>query len=145
MRNSEAILAALADVVRVAGLTVSAGSARNEVLPVKLPAGGYAIVFDGDPGEPEETFSPLRFHYEHVAEIDVVVAGASAAQRDAKFDALVAAIGAALVADRTLGGLVDYMQARAPVTDVDPVEGAEALKSATIPVVLHYATPDPLS
>lgn len=145
MRRSEAILTALAAVLEAACLTVSAKAARNAVLPVKVPVGGVATLFDGDPGEPEETFSPLMFHYEHIAEIEVVVAGATPALRDARFDALVAAIGTALLADRTLGGLTDWMQARAPLVDVDPVEGAEALKSATIPVVLHYATPDPLT
>lgn len=145
MRTSETILTALAGVLNAACLTVSAKSARNEVLPVKLPSGGYATLFDGDPGEPEQTFSPLMFHFEHQAEIEVVVGGATAALRDQRFDTLVEAIGSALVADRTLGGVTDWIQARSPLVDIDPIEGAEALKSATIPVVLHYATSDPLT
>jgi len=145
MRRSEAVLTALAGVVKAACDSVSAQFSRNSVLPVAVPTAGFATVFDGDAGEPEQTFSPLTFHFEHQAEIEVVVAGATAAQRDARFDALVEVIGLGLLADRTLGGLVDWMQARAPLVDVDPVEGGEALKSATIPVVLHYATTDPLT
>ena len=57
------------------------------------------------------TLSPLRYHYQHRAEIEAVVPGAD---RDAAFDTLTASIGAALVADRTLGGLCDWVEAEAP-------------------------------
>ena len=64
--------------------------------------------------------------------------------RDTLFDALAADIGAALAADRTLGGLCDWVEAEAPEPVDLPIEGAAALKAAAITVVLHYATPDPL-
>lgn len=71
---------------------------RGEVLPERVPAAGLLILRDGEPGEPEVTLSPLRYHYQHRAEIEAVVQGAS---RDAAFDTLCASIGAALAADRT--------------------------------------------
>lgn len=52
--------------------------------------------------EPEVTLSPLRYHYQHRAEIEAVVQGAT---RDAAFDTLCAHVGAVIAADRTLGGL----------------------------------------
>ena len=52
--------------------------------------------------------------------------------------------GAALAADRTLGGLCDWAEADAPRPIDLPVEGAASLKAAVIPVVLHYSTADPL-
>ena len=65
---------------------------------------------DGDPGEPEVTLSPLRYHYQHRAEIEAVVQGTDL---DAAFDTLTASIGAAIAADRTLGGLCDWVEAEA--------------------------------
>jgi hypothetical protein len=115
---------------------------RDEVQPERIPAAGLIILRDGQPGEPEVTLSPLRYHYQHRAEIEAVVQGAD---RDAAFDTLTASIGAALAADRTLGGFCDWVEAEAPRPVDLPVEGAASLKAAVIPVVLHYSTADPLA
>ena len=64
--------------------------------------------------------------------------------RDTLFDALTASIGATLAADRTLGGLCDWVEAEAPEPVDLPIEGAAALKAAVIFVVLYYVTLDPL-
>ena len=114
---------------------------RGEVLPERVPAGGVVILRDGDPGEPEVTLSPLRYHYAHRAEIEAVVQGTD---RDTAFDTLCARIGAALAADRTLGGLCDWVEAEAPQPVDLPVEGAASLKAAVIRVSLFYTTRDPL-
>ncbi|THD71389.1 acyl-CoA transferase [Thalassobius vesicularis] len=115
---------------------------RGEVLPERVPAGGVVILRDGDPGEPEVTLSPLRYHYAHRAELEVVVQDR---ERDAAFDTLCAGIGTALAADRTLGGLCDWVEPEAPRPVDLPVEGAASLKAAVIPVVLHYTLADPLA
>ena len=114
---------------------------RGEVLPERVPAEGLLILRDGEPGEPEVTLSPLAYHFQHRAEIEAVVQGAS---RDADFDALIASIGAVIAADRTLGGLCDWVEAEAPRPVDLPIEGAASLKAAVVPVVLHYTTADPL-
>ena len=114
---------------------------RGEVLPERIPADGLLILRDGEPGEPEVTLSPLRYHYQHRAEIEAVVQGAA---RDAAFVSLTTSIGAAIAGDRTLGGLCDWMEAEAPRPVDLPVEGAASLKAAVIPVVVHYSTADPL-
>jgi hypothetical protein len=118
---------------------------RNEILPERVPAAGVIILRDGDPGEPEVHLSPPAWLYEHRAELDVAVEGGTAAARDAAFDALVSAIGAAIVAERTLGGLCDWVEAEAPEPADIVVEGAPGLKGAIIAVNLHYGTADPLS
>jgi len=118
---------------------------RGDVLPERVPAGGLVILRDGEPGEPEVTLSPPRYHYEHRSELEVVVQGKTSADRDAAFDTLVSAIGAALAADRTLGGLCDWIEPGAPAPTDQPVEGGQALKAAVIPVVLHYSLADPLA
>ena len=134
----ETILAAL----HTRLLALSATVLRGDVLPERVPAAGLLILRDGDPGEPEVTLSPLRYHYQHRAEIEAVVQGAG---RDKGFDTLCATVGTALAADRTLGGLCDWVEAEAPQPVDLPVDGAASLKAAVIPVVLHYSTADPLA
>ncbi|RDD69932.1 acyl-CoA transferase [Paracoccus versutus] len=133
----ETILAAL--YARLSALVATA--LRGEVLPERVPAAGLLILRDGEPGEPEVTLSPLTYHYQHRAELEAVVQGAN---RDTGFDTLCASIGAALAADRTLGGLCDWVEAEAPQPVDLPVDGAASLKAAVIPVILHYSVPDPL-
>ena len=133
----ETILAALHALFSTLPATVQ----RGDVLPERVPAAGLLILRDGDPGEPEVTLSPLTYHYQHRAEIEAIVQGAS---RDAAFDMLCASIGAAIAGDRTLGGLCDWMEAEAAQPVDLPVDGAAALKAAVIPVLMHYSTADPL-
>ena len=114
---------------------------RNEVLPVGIPPAGYLNLLDGDPGEPAVTMSPLLYHFDHMAELEVIV---DALDADASFDALRVAIGGVLSLDPTLGGLVDWLEPSAPAPIDLPFEGAAAVKAATIPIRLVYATPNPL-
>ena len=137
MSARETILSALH--VRLSMLPAAA--LRGDVLPERVPTDGLLILRDGEPGEPEVTLSPLRYHYQHRAEIETVVQGAN---RDAAFDTLCASIGAVITADRTLDGLCDWVEAEAPQPVDLPVEGAASLKAAVIPVVLSYSTADPL-
>ena len=123
---------------------LSAKVLRNEPLPERIPQEGLVILRDGNPGEPSVTLSPVSYLYEHRAELDVAVQGAGAAARDASFDGLLEAIAAAISGDRTLGGLADRVEALAPVPSEIAAEGAVPIKAATIPVVLIYATTDPL-
>ena len=115
---------------------------RDEVLPERIPPAGLVILRDGQPGEPEVTLSPLRYHFQHRAELEVIVQAAN--DRATAFDSLIAAIGTALAADRTLGGLCDWVEAEAPASIDLPVDGAVSLKAAVVTVVLHYTTADPL-
>ena len=114
---------------------------RGDVLPERIPTEGLLILRDGEPGEPEVTLSPLRYHYQHRAEIEAVVQGVD---RDVGFDILCASVGAALAEDRTLGGLCDWVEAEAPQPVDLPVDGGTSLKAALITIVLQYSTQDPL-
>ncbi|CAN1576354.1 hypothetical protein MCELHM10_03939 [Paracoccaceae bacterium] len=116
---------------------------RDEVLPERIPATGLIILRDGQPGEPEVTLSPLRYHYQHRAELEVVVQAPNG--RASAFDTLIAAIGTTIEADRTLGGLCDWVDPEAAASVDLPIEGAAALKAAVITVVLHYTTTGPLA
>jgi len=135
----ETVLTALhARLLPLAALTL-----RDEVLPERIPAAGLIILRDGQPGEPEVTLSPLRYHYQHRAELEVVVQAPNG--RASAFDDLIAAIGTALNADSTLGGLCDWVEPEASASVDLPIEGAAALKAAVITVVLHYTTTGPLA
>ena len=122
---------------------LAARTLRDEVLPERIPAAGLIILRDGQPGEPEVTLSPLRYHYQHRAELEVVIQVGTG--RASAFDELIAAIGTPLEADRTLGGHCDWVEPEAPASVDLPVEGAAALKAAVITVVLHYTTTGPLA
>ena len=122
-------------------LALPATALRGDVLPERVPTAGLLILRDGEPGDPEVTLSPLRYHFQHRAEIETVVQSAA---RDAAFDTLCASIGATIAADRTLGGLCDWVEAEAPRPVDLPVEGAVASKAAVITIILHYSTSDPL-
>lgn len=134
----ETILTAL----HVRLLALPATALRGDALPERVPPDGLLILRDGDPGEPEVTLSPAAYHYQHRAEIEAVIQGFD---RDAAFDTICARIGLAIAADRTLGGLCDWVEAEAPRPVDLPVEGAASLKAAVIPVILHYTTADPLA
>jgi hypothetical protein len=115
---------------------------RDEVLPERIPTAGLIILRDSQPGAPEVTLSPLRYHYQHRAELEVVVQAGTG--RASAFDTVITTIGTALETDRTLGGLCDWIEPEAPVSVDLPIEGAAALKAAVIIVVLHYSTSGPL-
>ncbi len=117
---------------------------RGATLPERIPTGGLLILRDGDPGTPDVTLSPLQYHFEHRAEVEVIVQGKTPADRDAAFDFLLAKLATAITADRTLGGLCDWVEAEAPQPVDLPVEGAEALKAAIVPINLTYTTDNPL-
>ena len=134
----ETILTALHARLQMLAATVL----RDEVMPERIPPAGLIILRDGQPGEPEVTLSPLRYHYQHRAELEVIVQ--TPGNRATAFDTLIAAIGTTLAADRTLGGPSDWIEAEAPASVDLPVDGAVSLKAAVITVVLHYTTADPL-
>ena len=139
MSARETILTALADLLRT---IPHVPVLRGEVLPERIPPAGLMILRDGTPGEPGVTMSPLTYHFQHRAELEMIVQ--SATDRDALFDALVAQVGAVIAADRTLRGLCDWVEPEAAEPVDLPVEGAAALKAGIIPITLHYATSDAL-
>ena len=118
MTPRETILTALADLLRT---VPHVPLLRGEVLPERIPPSGLMILRDGNPGEPGVTLSPLMYHYQHRAELEVIVQ--TGEDRDARFDRLIGRIGAAIAADRTLRGRCDWVEAEAPEPVDLPIEG----------------------
>ncbi len=125
----------------VTGLSVL----RNEPLPTKVPADGLIILRDGDPGEPEVTLSPTRYHYQHRAEIEALVQHGDPAQRDTALDTLLKTVAQALDGQTSLSGLVDYLHIETPDFLSETVEGAPTIKAAVVPIILEYSTSNPLN
>ena len=118
---------------------------RNTAVPERIPKGGLIVLRDGDPGEPEQAMGGVgNVYYAHAVVIEVHVEAGNAATRDAAFDDLVVAIGTALDADPTLGGLAFGMTTARPEIDTEAVIGAPAIKSGTIEAIVEYETATPL-
>ena len=67
--TSERVLGALADLLRA---IPHVPVLRGEVLRERVPPAGLIILRDGDLGAPGVTTSPLRYHYQHRADLRVV-------------------------------------------------------------------------
>jgi hypothetical protein len=118
---------------------------RNLAKPERIPAGGLVIVRDGDPGEPEVLLSPLTYVYAHRIPIEVAARESASQPREGALDAMLAAIGGAVEANRALGGLCDFIEVEAPATaDIDAT-GAQTARWADAAIVASYGTHDPLN
>lgn len=137
--GAEARLVALETRLR-ASLPAGVELHRNPGHELRIPAAGLARLLDGDRGEAEQTFSPPLWHWRHRAELELLADGAEAT-RDARLDALLRWVGAAVAGDRTLGGLCDWVETMPGAVGVIAGEGgAGAVKGALVSVVMHYAT-----
>lgn len=117
---------------------------RNEDKPQKVD-GGLVILRDGESEEPEVMLSPLTYIYQHSAHIDIMVQNGDSAARDKQLDALLVSIGGIITANRTLGGLAEWMEASAPTFIEEPIEGAGGVKMAQLLVLVRFFTTDPLN
>ena len=119
---------------------------RNIAVPAKIPPGGLIVLRDGDPGEPDTALGGFgSAYYSHRVEVEVHVQEADPAVRDTAFDDLVVAVGTALDPDTTLGGLAFGMSYGRPSTDLEPIEGAPAIKSGVIEITVEYESDAPLA
>jgi hypothetical protein len=138
----EQVLSALFDRLRsVGGATVR----RNECLPQTVPAGGLVILRDGEPGEPDVTLNPRTEFYGHRAEIEAYVTQPVTGGGEAELDRLLSAIGSALAADPSLGGLAENLVCSAPIVEAVAIEGAPPILCARLTVTIDYLVGDPLA
>jgi hypothetical protein len=119
---------------------------RNETIPQRLPAGGLLVVQDGETVEETAILSPLRWQVRHVAQVAVIVPGDTPEARATLLDALLVDVAAAIVADRTLGGAVEWAQPESPFFDDLAFDGAASVRAASVPVSLWFTPSEtPLS
>lgn len=115
------------------------GLDNDEDVPTRVRAGGRVVVRAGDPGDPDVDLSPLTYNYIHRIPLEIVMAD------EDTLDAAMTAIGAAIDVDRTLGGLVEWLEAEAPSTQNVRADNAAAQRGALLSLLASYATLSPLS
>lgn len=130
----------------IAGALPGVKIERNADKPERIPTGGLVVIRDGEAGEPEEvTLSPLTYCFAHRVGVEIAVLADATASREQRLDAILGAIGAAVAANRTLGGLADFVEVTPPLTDDLEADGAYSARWASVDVVVHFATSDPLN
>ncbi len=140
MSARESAIAALHDTLAAALAARSPAPVvlRGETVPQRLPPGGLVVVREGETVQETAILSPLAWAIEHRAEVEVTVTGATPAARTALLDALLVDIGAAITADRTLSGAVEWAQPGSPEFQDVEFEGAAAARAALVPVTLWF-------
>jgi hypothetical protein len=111
---------------------------RGETIPQRIPAGGLVVVRDGETVEETPILSPLAWQIEHRADVEITVAGATPAARNALLDALLMDVAAAIAGSRTLGGAVEWAQPGSASFEDIEFEGAAAARAAAVPVTLWF-------
>ena len=113
---------------------------RNAALPERIADHAMAILRDGEMGEPEVSLSPLTYHWQHQAAIELFVADPDASARDARMDGLLVELATLIETDRTLAGVVEYAEIGQPKFDELAPEGTSGIKACLLPVILHYSS-----
>ncbi len=118
---------------------------RNLDKPQAMPASGLIVLRNGASDEPEVLLSPLTYIYEHLVSLEVLVQNADSAIRSSLLDNLLVSVGSIINANRTLDGLAEWVEAKAPDFNDDPIEGAATIRSATVQIMVRFFTTDPLN
>jgi hypothetical protein len=134
-----AALAALASLLAAAQPT--AGVRRNGGLPLDVPAAGLLILRDGGVGEPDVTLGVRHWSWEAEPTLELFAQHADEATRRAALDGLVSTAVAAIEANRSLSGLVDWTEATLTETAHEHSDQAVAVARGVVAVTLHYQTP----
>ncbi|MBB4154176.1 hypothetical protein GGQ80_002086 [Sphingomonas jinjuensis] len=140
------VLAAVRAMVKAAlpGADV-VGLNGDDAAPARVKDGGRVVVRSGDPGDAEVDLSPLAYNYRHPIPIEIIGYKTSSRSAEEVLDAMMEAIGTAIEADRTLGGLCDWLEPTAPGTDDIYTDGAAVPRGADLLIVASYSTPNPLT
>jgi hypothetical protein len=139
----ETVLAAITSLVAAA--LPGAEVKRNLSKAERIPPGGLVVIRDGDPGEPEVSLSPLTYLYSHRIPLEIAAYESATLIREQVLDAMLGAIGAAVMANRTLGGLCDWIETQPPVTEDIEASGALPGRFADLAILAVYAVNDPLN
>lgn len=117
-----------------------------EAAPAIIPATGMVVVRTGDPGEAQIDLSPPSYNYEHRIPLEVSTFKSGGLSSEEALDVMLMAIGEAVAADRTLGGLCDWIDTTAAATeDIYAEGGSQPPRGADIMIIASYSTPNPLA
>ena len=134
----ETVLEAVVAMIRAA--LPDADVVRNAAKPKSIGPGGLVVIRDGDLGEPEVTLSPLRYTYSHRISVELGLFGGGTKPKEIMADGAMTAINRGIEADRTLGGLCEWMEAEAPICDDLTAQGADAGLWVEFGIAATYTT-----
>ena len=140
-RREEAIAAVVTLVTAALPLALVV---RNQERADEIGGGGFVNIIDGDPGDPEITLSPLTYTYDHPIGLELAAIGSADMTKEQALDAMGAAIGRAVAADRTLGNIVEFAQVTALNTDNANAAGTDTIRWGDGAVIVQYTTKSPM-
>ena len=118
---------------------------RNPDKALKVPENGAIITLrDGQSNEPEALLSPLTYIYEQTANIEVMINNAYTENQGTSLDDLLMIIGNLIINNRSMNGLAEWMEPQAPDFLQEAIEGAPAIRAATVNVLIRFHTNSPL-
>ena len=135
-------------------------SLSGELRPIR---GALAMVLAADAGERSFVLPADSAREAALAQPDAILAAgsllavcahlrgedplpaAAPAARDALLDVLLVALSGVITGNRTLDGLAEWMEARSPEFQDEPIEGAASIRAATVQVMVRFFTSDPLN
>lgn len=110
--------------------------------PVRITSQGEVVGGPGELGEPEYELSPVAYTYTHHIPVEIWLAAAAG---DAALRALAAPIGAAVRANRQLGGLVSWLEVSAPTITSENADNAVPARILSFDLIAEYTVTDPLA
>lgn len=122
-----------------------AAVSRNQAKPDRTPKEGAIFMRDGDPGEPDVIMCPLTYTYSHKVPIEAAVFPAANRSKEEMLDALMSALGDAIDADRTFGGLCEFVEFEAPSVGEIEQQGQLTGLWADFSIICTYSTNNPLN
>lgn len=112
-------------------------------------AKGYANLVDGSGGVIEEVMGAAvmpeleGYEIEHRAALELFVCTSDQEVRDATLDSMLEIAADALEADRTIGGVVNWVGFEAPDRTDYKQDGLPVVKALTVSIVLTFTSPRP--
>ncbi|MBW6523438.1 hypothetical protein KZ810_07995 [Sphingomonas sp. RHCKR47] len=123
----------------------------KDMAPSDVPAAGRVIVRAGVPTLTETTLSPLTYWYDHEIPVEVYGFRSGGITREEALDTMLVGIGEQIEADRTLRGLIDWLDTSAPETDdlasytTDGDIIGKPERVTTLTLTASYSTSGPLA
>lgn len=140
-KSLQVLLAAKALVAAALPLANVRGFDGDAEKPERIGAGGCVVGTRSDPGDPEVDLSPLTYNYRHRIELEIAAEGGAGG---APLDAMLLALGAAIQADRFLGGLCQWLDVEAAEMMDAGDDAVPSINWALVPLIAEYSTENPL-
>lgn len=134
----KALVKAALPVARVTGMDL------KDAKPSRIDELGEAIVRSGDPGEPEVDLSPPTWWWERSFPIELAARDEPTRTAQEVLAAMAMQIGAAIAANRNLGGLCIWLDATAPADGEVDERGAAPIAWCDFAILASYSTTSPL-